>query len=476
MSKGRRSGEAGGFNAIAGRALRARVVLCGMIVWQQAGRWAVGAALIVALLWVALWNGYPTFYPDSATYLECGFLLETPVDRPITYGLFLWATSLGGLTLWTTVLSQAALLAWCCASFVRLFLPHGWAVPVLITAGVSGVSFLASQIVTDVFAPIMVLAMVLFVCSERRRWAWLAVFLISCAMHTSHLLLAFCLLFPLTALYAFARRTAWIVALKRSLALVIAAGIAYVALNISVVKSSEAFYAAHLAGTGDLQEYLERSCPEKGYDLCSMTPIPRSAEQFLWDQQGILHRYASRDALKADLGRVIGDMFRDPASRRAIISSTGRMGLEQMGRFAVGEGNIPFPPGSSVHRRMERFFPQETARFERMAQNDRERFGQLVERCNRLYTPIVVASVIVLIVCAVAFAWRGERLYPASVVLVLLAYGCNAYINAGLVLVANRFGAKLAWCPTLMAVVGLALLYRTWRTVRNGLPPHGVRS
>ena len=52
-------------------------------------------SLTTALLWVALWNGYPTFYPDSGTYLECGFLLETPVDRPITYGLFIVATSLG---------------------------------------------------------------------------------------------------------------------------------------------------------------------------------------------------------------------------------------------------------------------------------------------------------------------------------------------------------------------------------------------
>jgi hypothetical protein len=51
----------------------------------------------------AFWNGFPFIYPDIGTYLGSGFIPEMPIDRPIAYGLFIFATSLGGLSLWLTI-------------------------------------------------------------------------------------------------------------------------------------------------------------------------------------------------------------------------------------------------------------------------------------------------------------------------------------------------------------------------------------
>jgi hypothetical protein len=55
------------------------------------------------LLFDALYNGYPLIYSDTGTYLSSGFLLETPFDRPITYGIFMRISSLNGVSLWGVV-------------------------------------------------------------------------------------------------------------------------------------------------------------------------------------------------------------------------------------------------------------------------------------------------------------------------------------------------------------------------------------
>ena len=68
-------------------------------------------AATLALLIAALWNGYPLVYSDTSAYLASGFLLETPIDRPITYGLFMRVCSLNGFSLGLVVLAQAMLLA-----------------------------------------------------------------------------------------------------------------------------------------------------------------------------------------------------------------------------------------------------------------------------------------------------------------------------------------------------------------------------
>ena len=52
----------------------------------------------ILLSWAAFYNGFPLIYSDTSTYLESGFVLETPLDRPITYGLLMRLFSLNGLT------------------------------------------------------------------------------------------------------------------------------------------------------------------------------------------------------------------------------------------------------------------------------------------------------------------------------------------------------------------------------------------
>ena len=435
---------------------------------KAVGSALVACGLVVLFMWVALWNGYPTFYPDSGTYVECGFLLETPVDRPITYGLFIALTSLGGLTLWTTVVAQTLLLCATTVAFIRTFLPKGWLLPVVIAPIVSGASFLTSQIMTDVFTPIMIMSMVLFAFSAAHRIRWLVLYTLTCAMHTSHLPVALVLIPVLLVATRIAIADHWRMALKRTWALVVTTLLAYVALNISLVKSTEVFYSAHLAETGDLQEFLQRKCSEADYELCALkNPIPRSADDFMWNEGGIAHHYPSRDRMKQDLGNIIGDMLGDQTSRGRILRSTLHYGTLQLSRFDAGEGNARFGPGSSLHTRIARYFGNELGRFERMRQNDPTSFVPAVDALDHFYRAVSYVSIAVLGGCLLLLGRKGNKRLVACALFIVAAYVVNCFVNAGLVVVADRFGAKLIWLIPMLAIMCIIWLVAQRRMPRT---------
>jgi hypothetical protein len=423
-------------------------------------------------MWLAIWNGFPTVYPDSATYIECGFKLDTPVDRPITYGLFIAATSLFGTSLWLPVLAQSILLAATLRAFIRLFVPGLWLVPAAIAIALTGLSFLSSQVMTDLFTSIMLMCMVLFTMQDSRRSPWLWLFVVSCAMHGSHLPMAL-LLYPLTLVIFRLTVTRDLKSAFRSTWPILAGvAIAYPAVNISVVKSTEAFYGAHLSETGDLQEFLGRRCTDDAYLLCSlMDTIPKSAEHFLWHAQGATSRYPSRQMMKLDLGRIIRDMLKDGHSRRRIILSTLRFGYQQLGHFPIAEGNVPFPRGSTVHKRVAEFFPSNLDSFEAMRQNHPDCFNSFVATLNATYTKASLVSAVFCAIAAFLLIGRVSKLLSAITILVVIGYVLNCFINAGLVLVANRFGAKLIWMlPLMAAIIACSLCLRFLESRRLGRP------
>jgi hypothetical protein len=415
-------------------------------------------------MWVAIWNGYPTFYPDSSTYIGSGFQLDTPVDRPITYGLFIWLASAGGLSLWPTLFFQTLLLVLALREFTALFISKGHYLVLLITNVITGVSFLSSQVMTDLFTSIMLLSMLLFMFAGHRNNWWLGVFVVCCAMHTSHLLLAAaCLPFLATARWMSGASTL-AKALKRCLPLAVAIGVAYIPINISVVKSGEAFYAAHLADTGDLQEYLERSCDEHRYIICDMGPIEQNAEIFLWHPDGIAQHYPSRDAMKKELGSIISSMVHDPISSRRIVRSTMKYWYQQLSHYTIGEGNVPFDNDSDLDNRVRTYFDEEHHCFERMQQNDPFVFDALTGYLNVKYKAVILISVMILTLACMVLAALGDRLFIACTFFLFMGYLLNCLVNAGLVVVANRFGAKLIWLLPLLAIIGAVMLVRRLST------------
>ncbi len=60
------------------------------------------------LLWVAIFNGYPVFYPDSGQYLWVSFDLQPPIYRTISYSIFIRLVSFG-TSPWLVVIAQSVI-------------------------------------------------------------------------------------------------------------------------------------------------------------------------------------------------------------------------------------------------------------------------------------------------------------------------------------------------------------------------------
>src|SRR4051812_5172804 len=104
----------------------------------------------------AFYNGFPLVYSDTSTYIASGFELESPFDRPITYGLFLRIFSLNGLSLWFVIFFQSLILSYLIFLVVQLvirqesFLMFGLLTIILLSL-FTGVSWTVSQLMPDVF-------------------------------------------------------------------------------------------------------------------------------------------------------------------------------------------------------------------------------------------------------------------------------------------------------------------------------------
>lgn len=71
----------------------------------------------------ALYNNFPIVTGDTGSYINSGFSLKTPIDRPIFYGLFLRVTSLGA-SIWMAIFAQSFIVAYVIIAFVRKLIPQ----------------------------------------------------------------------------------------------------------------------------------------------------------------------------------------------------------------------------------------------------------------------------------------------------------------------------------------------------------------
>ncbi|MBK9149174.1 MAG: hypothetical protein IPM12_15320 [Flavobacteriales bacterium] len=419
---------------------------------------------MVALLWVAIWNGYPLVYSDTSTYLSSGFVLDTPIDRPITYGVFLRLVSLNGVTLWTVVLAQALLLA---VVLHRLLKEVGWvgawsrAGGITWIALVTGLPFSSGQLITDVFTPILLCTLYLLLWSKslprREIFGYGALLLVSYAMHMSHIGLTAMVLALASMLKLFRRSSAhpsW----KRIALLVLIACAGTVPMGPSLAKSKNTFYAARMAEHGVLQQYLVKYCDTDPVTLCKRREIiPASADSFLWAKDSPQSLYTDRSIMESEFGRIRSTVLTDPELLMAEGRATLRSIAIQLTRFAPGDGNGAFGPGTLLHERLVRHVPMDANAYSQARQMHRDVFESAMPTWRNVHEAGVMIGLAALVLLAAIHRLRVRIGRTTWVMIAFLLGACvlNSAVNAGLVTIADRFGIKMAWAIPFAAMIGL---------------------
>src|SRR5688500_16373268 len=155
-------------------------------------RFTIAAASILILLAPALWNGFALLQYDTGGYLARWYEGHLEESRSTVYGLFL--ALLARPDFWPALIMQAGLTVWVLRLTLRA-LGLGDIALLAVTAMLSLVTalpWLASMLLTDIFAGLAVLALYLVALrpdtlARWERWALILFAAFAAATHTATL-------------------------------------------------------------------------------------------------------------------------------------------------------------------------------------------------------------------------------------------------------------------------------------------------
>jgi hypothetical protein len=307
----------------------------------------VAAAFI--LLLPALWNRFPLLEYDTGGYLARWFEGYLVPSRSTTYGLLL-ATG-WPLDFWPIVMLQAAVTVWIIGLLLRV---HRFpAYPVALPAIAAGLSlttalpWLASELITDIFAGVAVLALHALVwyrdrIGPRERIALVVFIAFAGSTHSA----TYAVLLGLTAVALVA---AWWKLVPRSglaatanamvlSAVMLLAGNFVVGKTIAWTPGGYGLAFGRMLQDGIVTRYLNDHCPDPRLKLCPYRDqLPRDADTFLWDDS-VFDTLGRFDGLDDEMRTIVLGSLRDyPALQ---VATALRATARQLVEVATGEGIV----------------------------------------------------------------------------------------------------------------------------------------
>ncbi|MFI4865937.1 MAG: hypothetical protein ACHQDB_02410 [Steroidobacterales bacterium] len=293
--------------------------------------------LLLALIWPAVYNGQPFYFPDTTAYLrgaDAGFQKLTGVATPwsltedttgpdsvaqagdaaatpsvssikdktvlsgrsVYYGALLYmGDRIGGF--WLTIVVQAVVLLLAMVLFFRAVeapLGLNFAITVIAVALTTSASFFVSFLMPDIFAATVILACASLIGAKRRLpWGdytiWLLLLAAALTFHTSHVLIAGVML-VFALVYNTAKRS-WgnwrgLAVIGVCLAVAFAAEALFgwaVRRAVGAAPLRPPFLMARLIEDGPGYRYLKESCPRSNFQVCnSLGRLPMNADKFIW--------------------------------------------------------------------------------------------------------------------------------------------------------------------------------------------------
>lgn len=446
--------------------------------------------MVAALIWPALWNGFPLVFYDTGGYLVRPFERTLGVGRAAIYGLFL-APGIP-FQFWPNAIAQAALAAWLVVLTLRT---HGlggrpWLATALVIALalLTGLPWYAAQLMPDVWVPIGVLALYLLAFGDGdsrpglRGWektVLVAATAFAVACHMATLALAAGLLVLLIVwrtLAGLKAQNEWLprpslglptAAVMWGIVLALASNYA-VAGRFAFTPGGANFIFSHFLDERLVARYLDERCPEPSLRLCAYRDrLPASGNDWMWDGDTPLWKELGGPEVFADeASRIVREIVtRYPG---AVLAASLHGAVRQFVLIRTGDGLV----SDAWHTvwALDTYAPNAAAAFHASRQQQNR---LAAETLTAIHTPVALAAIFALPL-AIAFGYFGRlrRDAAAFALFVLLALMANAAICGIFSIPAWRYQSRLApLAPFALVVAGLG-----WRpstrplTVEEGRP------
>src|ERR1700688_4409914 len=251
------------------------------------------AATLILLL-PALWNRLPLLEYDTAAFLPLWSEVYLVPSRSTTYGLFVAAG--WPLDFWPNVILQAAATVWIIGLLLRTHRVHPAGLPAItaVLALTTALPWLASVLLTDIFAGLAVLALHALVwhgdrIARRERYALVLFIAFAGSTHSA----TFAVLLGLAAaalslswlnakLVPRAGLAAMTVAVALSAVMLLGANY-IVSKTVAWTPGGYGLAFGRMLQDGIVTRYLDDHCPDARLKLCPYrNELPRDADSFLW--------------------------------------------------------------------------------------------------------------------------------------------------------------------------------------------------
>jgi hypothetical protein len=433
----------------------------------------------IILLLPALHNGFPLLEYDTGGYLARWFEGTLAASRSTTYGLFLAAGS--SPDFWPIVAAQAAAAIWVVGILLKTHrvraYPAGVLAFIAVLAATTALPWLASELLTDIFAGLAVLAFHALVWQRNvtrpsERAALVAFIAFAASTHSA----TFAVVLALAAVACIV----WLCNRKPIPGTAAATGVLAVALGAIMLLAGNYVVAKRIAWTpggygivfarmlqdGIVARYLEDHCPDARLKLCPYRhQLPRNADEFLWAND-IFDRLGRFDGLGDEMRTIVLESLRDYPVMQ--IKAAAIAMLKQLVAVRTGEG-IGTDIGHTYWA-IGHFTP---AAGPAMHGARQQRGGLSFTAVNAVHRPVAWASMallpvlVVLGLCAVGFADIGRLAATAALAILANAAVCGIISNPH-----DRYGSRIVWIAAFVAALfawrGIVLARSRGDTLKRG--------
>lgn len=411
----------------------------------------------IFLLSFAIYNGFPFIYPDTGTYIESGFKIYVPSDRPIYYGLFIAASGIFQ-TLWATVFIQSfflSLVLWWTTKYVLKQNVLSFLLIVSFTSLFSGVGLAAGHLIPDIFTPIFIISCGLILTMDlpkMNRYVLYILVVLCILVHTSILLLSWIIttaviISSIVQKSQGPRQKIWVI-IALSASLILPTGHWLIDGDFSITKRGYLFHLNRLAEDGVLKNYLEDQCPTRDLILC---PYKNQINNnFLWDTKNSpLYKLGGWQANEKEYRNIVSEIHTSPEYWASIAWNILKKGTYQLYSFSLFD--VQPVQGDRVNKIIDQWFPNDGSRARNGYQeNDVQYVYQVADIKDSIFLVLLVISVLWLIITPKHLTKQQKKFVALVFALILI----NAYVTGGLSTVVPRYQARVIWLILFFATSG----------------------
>jgi hypothetical protein len=444
--------QTGGYR-ITTQTLRARAA-------ESVSVWVTAVALPLILLAPALWNGYPLLQSDTGGYLARWYEDYLVPSRSTVFGLYLHFGE--DSYFWLNLGIQAVAAMWILQLTLRvfgIFRPLRLLTLSLALAVTTALPWLASMLLTDIFAGLSVLSLFVLVLhgdkvSGFEKFALFAFTAFAAATHsaTMAVLLGLCCVGWIAR--PFLRERIATASLAQGTLTIVAAAVMLLFANFALsgqlawTPGGYGIAFGRMLQDGIVARYLRDHCPEQHLKLCPYrNDLPDTADEFLWSKESVFNALGRFPGMNDEMGFIATHSLAEYPrwQAEAALAATAH----QLILVATGENtNRPIP---HTHGILERYLPKQLKSMRAAhQQNGYITFGPI----NLVHVPVALVSMLLVFGMFARAIWRRQldefTLLTATVSLALLG---NAFVCGVISGPHDRYGARLVWVATFVALI-----------------------